>query len=79
MPKCPNCKAELDHLHHFPHMEIRHLAKLDADGDLESWPDPDSEWCQTDDDEFECPECNLLLFTKWCDAENFLKEWDADD
>ncbi len=72
MAKCPNCQEELTYLHHFPHMEMRHIVQLDRHGDMESLPDPSAEWYQTED-EFECPMCKVVLFKCWGDAEEFLK------
>jgi transcription initiation factor IIE alpha subunit len=71
MPKCPKCNEEIDYLNLFSRIEQRGRFELDPSGDpqfLVEGTVPDY-----DDDDFECPNCNEVLFHDSDEAEEFLK------
>jgi predicted RNA-binding Zn-ribbon protein involved in translation (DUF1610 family) len=70
MPKCPNCKKEIDHLIYIESGEMAYTFRVLNKKDVfyeqkEFYPDNSSMY-------FECPECNETLFTNIEDAINFL-------
>ena len=69
--KCPKCGVEIDHLRLFSRVEQRARFELDGAGDVHVLYEGDVP--DYDDDDFECPECNEVLFHDWDEAEQFLK------
>lgn len=72
MPKCPECEEPIDILNLFSQAEKRFDFYLESDGRpvsvfVESF-DNDSA-----DDDYECPECNSVLFNQENDAIGFLE------
>ena len=66
MPKCPKCGEEIDHLINV--CSAWKLYRFYSNGSYE-WIDDVS----GDVNEYECPECNEVLFTDEAEAQKFLK------
>ncbi len=71
MPNCPKCNAEIVYLNLFSRIEQRARFELDPSGDPQVLVEGDVP--DYDDDDFECPECNVVLFHDRDDAEKFLR------
>ncbi len=72
MPECPKCKAKVESLRLFEKGETEYRFELDGTGD----PQKLIQMQICDDDppqDFECPECNKVLFKDWDEATAFLK------
>ena len=66
MVKCPKCKKEIDHLKHYTSGEMYFI--LDTDENYEEVE------FQADGkvNEYECPECQKVIFTDPYKAEKFM-------
>jgi len=71
MPKCPKCGEEITYLNDYSKCEEVYEFSLKPDGEIQS-EQVDRISGDTPDD-FECPECKKVLFTKEEDAVIFLK------
>ena len=61
MAKCPKCGAEIDHIVAYSLEENKQDISLDSDGELDwSASEPIDASCVQI--EFECPECNQILY-----------------
>jgi len=70
MPKCPKCGNEIDELINYSKGWEKHRFWIDSQGypqyEMDEFiPDEGNEW--------ECPECNEVLFTDEEEATKFLK------
>ena len=74
MPKCPRCEKEIDHLRCFVKMKDEKYVTLGKDGRLKfedmnnMFPADGGEV----GDDYECPECQYVLFTEDDLARRFL-------
>lgn len=71
MPKCPKCGEELDYLLDYSKCEEVYEFSLKPDGEIQS--EQVDRISEDTPDDFECPECKEVLFTKEEDAVKFLK------
>ncbi len=73
MPKCPHCGSEIEYLRDFSPSWEEFRFSLDEGGEVYESQD---NICPMDsvDDEFECPECNHILFADLQEAIDFLKK-----
>ena len=71
MPVCPKCGEEIAHLTRFTKVWHEYKFSIDEEGN-EQHEFVDST-VDGDNDEFECPECGILLFEDIEEAEKFLK------
>lgn len=69
--KCPKCGVEIDYLMMFSSIEQKARFELDPSGDPQVLVEGDVP--DYDDDDFECPKCNGVLFHDRDDAERFLR------
>jgi len=66
MSKCPKCKTEIDYLKNYQSGEKAFYFDGDEYDELGFYPDDRV-------NDYECPECNEVLFTSEEDAREFLK------
>lgn len=77
MTKCPKCGKEIDHLRDFSPAWQEFKATIGKDGYMSF--EPMENYAPMDrPDDYECPECNTVLFTDQVEAENFLKGEDEE-
>lgn len=72
MPKCPKCGVEIDFLRDFSPMWAEYKLSVDDEGENYEWAD-NTISMDTVNHEYECPECNKVLFEDYDKAVEFLK------
>jgi len=72
MPKCPKCGAEIDYLHEFDKVEEKFRFSIDDNG-LPDYAHLNYIAESEEVIDFECPECDALLFEDEEKATAFLK------
>ena len=72
MAKCPKCGNEIDHLMNWVKKEVEYCFSVDEEGNEENEFTDDA--YSLDDGDYECPECQEVLFTDRILALEFLKK-----
>ena len=73
MAKCPKCSKEITHLRDWSRSWQEFRFSLDIQGDGQYEPACNTVPDDVGPDDYECPECNKVLFTDHDEAEQFLK------
>ncbi len=70
MPKCPECKTKITHLFQYSRCTEKSWVALNKEKEIEA--EPVETFYDDNEENYECPECSVVLFTDWDDAELFL-------
>lgn len=70
--KCPKCKEEINSLINVQNVWVSYYAELDKNGDIQ-YEGKDRWDGNTDENGYDCPNCDETLFTSEEEAINFLK------
>lgn len=73
MAKCPKCSEEITYLKNWSRSWQEFRCYLDIQGDWQCEPACNIEPDDMTPDDYECPECNKVLFRDHDEAEQFLK------
>ncbi|RLG34529.1 hypothetical protein DRN97_02350 [Methanosarcinales archaeon] len=73
MPRCPKCGKEIDHLKDFSPVWQEYKMTIDENSDAHYEFVDDSLPIDSMNDEYQCPECEEVLFTYADDAIKFLR------
>ena len=73
MPKCPSCGEEIEYLRDFTKVEQEFRLYIDENGGDQLEDMNNLVPCDDEEDEYECPECAIVIFRDCLEAVAFLK------